>query len=195
MKMFQRVMSFALALCMMLSLTPAVAKADSTYSMITPGLSADAPAVVPADGKDYVAKIDSGDTEYLYFSFEVTNANSFYTVTYKNLSVEGRTEYTLETTAGEVLYQNNFVNKSDAYIRIRKFEQGQYILKVHNYDKKTGNIKVNVASRADKAGDDMEQAQAIKLGTPVAGTLDGYCDNDYYKFVAPAKGTYEFYLC
>ena len=54
---------------------------------------------------------------------------------------------------------------------------------------------MNVASRADKAGDDMEQAQAIKLGTPVAGTLDGYCDNDYYKFVAPAKGTYEFYLC
>lgn len=193
MKMFRRVMSFALAFCMMLSLTPAVAKADSAYTMITPGLSADAPAIVPVDGKDYVAKIDSGDTEYLYFAFDVTNSNSFYTVTYMNLSVEGRTEYTLETAVGEVLYQNNFVNKSVSCKKNRKFEQGRYILKVHNYDKKTGNIKVNVASSVDKVGDDMAHAQAIKLGASVTGSLDGYCDNDYYKFVAPAKGTYEFY--
>lgn len=194
MKMFRRVICFALALCMMLSIAPAVTKADSTYTMITPGLSADAPAIVPVDGKDYVATIDSEDTEYLYFAFDVPQgSNSFYTVTYKNLSVEGDTEYTIETAVGEVLYSDRYVYKSESYTKNRKFEPGRYILKVYNYKKKTGNIKVSVARRDDKVGDDMAHAQAIKLGTSITGSLDGYCDNDYYRFEAPANGTYEFY--
>mgnify|MGYP000477114661 CR=1 FL=1 len=62
------------------------------------------------DGHDYVATIDSADTEDLYFAFDVpADSNSFYTVTYKNLSVEGDTDYTIETGAWEVLYRDKYV--------------------------------------------------------------------------------------
>lgn len=194
MKMFKRMISLVLALSIILSLNPAVAKADSSYSMITPGYSVDSAAVVPTDGKDYVATIDSAETENLYFTFEVPqNSNGFYTVTYKNLSVEGDTAYSIETPVGEYLYGDKYVYKSEGYVINRKLEPGRYILKVNNYQHKTGNVKVNVACRDDNVGDDQANAKAIKLGESVNGTLDGYDDNDYYKFVAPAKGTYEFY--
>lgn len=195
MKMFKRMISLVLALSIILSLNPAVAKADSSYSMITPGYSVESAAVVPTDGKDYVASIDSAETENLYFMFDVPqNAETFYTITYKNLSVDGYTSFAIESTAGEVLFKSNdYMRVSDSYVLSRKLEGGCYILKVHNREGKTGNVKVNVATRKDKIGDDQASAATIKVGTAVTGSLDGYHDNDYYKFVAPAKGTYEFY--
>lgn len=194
MEMFKRMICLMLALSMMLSLNPVVTKADSTYSMITPGYSAEGAATVPVDGKDYVAGIESGSTENLYFMFDVPqDAQTFYTITYKNLSVNGYTSFTIESTAGEVITSKDYLRSSDSYVYNRKLEAGRYILRVHNGDGKTGNVKVNVAGRKDKIGDDQANATAIKVGTAVTGSLDGYDDNDYYKFVAPAKGTYEFY--
>lgn len=194
MKMFRRLTGLVLALGMILSLNPVVTKADSTYTMITPGYSVESAAPVPVDGHDYVATIDSADTEDLYFAFDVpTDSNSFYTITYKNLSVEGDTDYSIETAVGEVLYYDHYVYKSEGYKINKKLEPGRYVLHVNNNQKKTGNIKVNVARRADTVGDNQANAKTIKLGAVVTGTLDGYADSDYYKFVAPAKGTYEFY--
>lgn len=194
MKMFRRLTCLVLALSMILSMNPVVTKADSTYTMITPGYSVESAATVPVDGHDYVATIDSTETEDLYFAFDVpADSNGFYTVTYKNLSVDGDTDYSIETPVGEILYRDKYVYKSEEYKINRKLEPGCYILHVNTKQKKTGNIKVNVARRADTVGDDQANAKAIKLGTAVTGTLDGYDDSDYYKFVAPAKGTYEFY--
>lgn len=194
MKMFKRMISLVMALSIILSLNTADVKADSAYSMIAPGYSADSAAAVPVDGKDYVATIDSEDTDNLYFKFEVPeNSNAFYTVTYKNLSVNGRMEFSIETSLGEYLYGDEYVYQSETYARNRKLEPGCYILKIKNCEHKTGNVKVCVASRDDSVGDDLANAQGINLGKTVVGTLDGYNDNDYYKFVAPAKGTYEFY--
>lgn len=194
MKIIKKMLCLFFALSMMLSLNPVVTKADSTYSMITPGYSAESAASVPVDGKDYVANIESGTTEDLYFMFDVPqDAQTFYTITYKNLSVNGRTSFAIESTAGEVIESKDYLRSSDFYVYNRKLEAGRYILRVHNGDGKTGNVKVNVAGRKDKIGDDQANATAIKVGTAVTGSLDGYHDNDYYKFVAPAKGTYEFY--
>ena len=195
MKMFKRMICLVLALSMMLSLNPVVTKADSTYSMIAPGYSADSAVSVPVDGMDYVANIEAGTTENLYFMFDVPqNAQTFYTITYKNLSVNGYTVFYIESTAGEVLFKSSdYLGSSDSYVVNRKLDAGRYILRVYNRQGKTGNVKVNVATRKDKIGDDQASAAAIKVGTAVTGSLDGYHDNDYYKFVAPAKGTYEFY--
>lgn len=194
MKIIKRVICLVFALSMMLSLNSTVTKADSAYTKITPGSSADSAAFVPVDGKDYVANIESGTMEDLYFMFDVPqNAQTFYTITYKNLSVNGCTSFAIESTAGEVIKSKGYLRSSDSYVYNRKLEAGRYILRVHNGDGKTGNVKVNVAGRKDKIGDDQANATAIKAGTAVAGSLDGRDDNDYYKFVAPAKGTYEFY--
>lgn len=195
MKMFKRMICLVLALSMMLSLNPAVAKADSTYTMITPGYSAESAASVPVDGKDYVAHIDSTETEYLYFAFDVPQSgDTYYTINYKNYSVNGYTTFYIESLAGEVLYESShYMDSSDSCTYNRKLDAGRYILVVHNRQGKTGNVKVNVASLKDKVGDNQANATAIQVGKAVTGSLDGYCDNDYYKFVAPAKGTYEFY--
>lgn len=137
----------------------------------------------------------AAETENLYFAFEVPqNAETYYTITYKNLSVNGWTGFYIESVVGEVLYDGDYwMDASRGYALNRKLEAGRYILRVYNREGKTGNIKVNVAARKDKVGNDQPNAAGIKAGATVTGSLDGYCDKDYYKFVAPSKGIYEFY--
>ena len=47
---------FALLVCFLISAVPA--KADSSYTMITPGTSMETAATLPDDGHDYVAAFE-----------------------------------------------------------------------------------------------------------------------------------------
>lgn len=193
-KTMKKVICFIMAVCLLVGFAPSVSKADSTFTMITPGYSADTAAVIPTDGTDYVATYDSQEVDDLYFKFTVdTKANSFYNVYYKNLSVNTSTTFTIYSLVGENLYERKWLRNSDSCEKNWKAAEGTYILKIHKDDKATGNIKINIAKRADDVGDTMATATPIKVGKVQNGTLDGYQDNDYYKFVVPETGVYSFY--
>lgn len=193
-KTMKKVICFIMTVCLLVGFAPSISKADSTFTMITPGYTADTAAIIPTDGTDYVATYDSQDIDDLYFKFTVdSQENIFYNVYYKNLSVNTSTTFTIYSVVGENLYERKLLRNSDFCEKNWKAGEGTYILKIHKDDKTTGNIKINIAKRVDDVGDTMATATPIKGGKPKIGTLDGYRDNDYYKFVVPETGTYEFY--
>lgn len=193
-KIIGKIVNWILVCGLLITMIPVVTKADSTYTRIMPGYTSDLATTIPVDGTDYVATFESGDIENMYFSFEVPeSSDNFYSIYYKNLSVDCRTSFTIESSVGEVIHECSYLRASDGCYYNKKLPSGTYILKVHQGNSKKENIKINVSSRKDDVGDSWESAKKIVEGKTLQGSLDGAYDNDYYKFVVPENGTYEIY--
>lgn len=144
-KIIGKIVNWILVCGLLITMIPVVTKADSTYTRIMPGYTSDLATTIPVDGTDYVATFESGDIENMYFSFEVPeSSDNFYSIYYKNLSVDCRTSFTIESSVGEVIHECSYLRASDGCYYNKKLPSGTYILKVHQGNSKKGNIKINV---------------------------------------------------
>lgn len=189
-------------------------KPSSTYYLLADCLKASEPGnfkFVVSESKDAVGDVETESTELAlngvvngsidgendsdYYTFKTAkNANTYYTLTYKNISVEGSTDIYLSDATGEKVWQGRFAAKNDTRTVNMKLKSDMtYYVQVTGSSWTSADYKISTAIREDLQGDSEETPVWLSKDKMVDAAIDGEGDQDYFRFTAPSAGRYIFY--
>ena len=189
-------------------------KPSSTYYLLADCLKASEPGnfkFVVSESKDAVGDVETESTELAlngvvngsidgendsdYYTFKTAkNANTYYTLTYKNISVEGSTDIYLSDATGEKVWQGRFAAKNDTRTVNMKLKSDMtYYVQVTGSSWTSADYKISTATREDLQGDSEETPVWLSKDKMVDAAIDGEGDQDYFRFTAPSAGSYIFY--
>lgn len=147
-------------------------------------------ATVMALDKEIAGKFEAAeDKDYAMIS--TPDSAQIYEVTFTNVDLEDGAEIAL-LDADEFTVESVDAEKGNTVSFAAKLEKNsKYYLCMAATDwEATGNYKVKVTSTADNAGDVLEEALPIALGTPHNGSIELGTDEDYFSFDTIAGDAY-----
>ena len=127
------------------------------------------------------------------YSFTTSSEDSFYTITAKNISIDGYGFYAeLYDSYDNLVWEAANKSKGSSGTTCLKLKQNeQYHFTCYATNKLTGNFSLLVTEQVDDLPDSRAEAKEFKLGETVTQTLDGANDVEWFKFTT--SDVYAFY--
>ena len=191
--------AFVLSLCIVVTFMPAAVSAvtgpadeEPVAAALTAGDSNTTAIAFAADGSQISGYLNkANDAGERWYKFKTDSVRSFYTVSLTNSNDTGSIRYELlDSSLNSVDAYSSSANESTGYTE--KLKAGKYYyIRVELDGGDAGKYELTVTQTKDAdAGDAYGASTAVKIKTVYKGKLNVLGDEDWYKFVAPAKGTY-----
>lgn len=203
MKKRTKFVSFVLALCMILNIISVPAYAASETEVA--GASSYSEASEISIGTEYVTPVTSKGV-YQWYKFTTPADKGYCYLQTKNISVPAHSVWSyanlyasVSNTYGETYITNKHVSakygsdwiygecelepSTTYYVRIQANEGGTY----------PGYMKFKLTYKADEYANELTNASSVELNKEYSSTIDGYGDEDWFKFTTSDSTKYELY--
>ena len=127
------------------------------------------------------------------YSFMTSSSDSFYTITAKNVSINGYGFYAeLYDSYDNLVWEAENKSKGSSGTTCLKLKPNeQYHFTCYASNNLTGNFSLLVTEQVDDLADSRAAAKEFNLGETVTQTLDGWNDVEWFKFTT--SDVYAFY--
>lgn len=144
---------------------------------------------------DYIVKLKG--QQGLWYKFKTPNYSTYFSYNIKNLSVNGRVETYLYTKYDEELgyvSSNNGEDYTNGFEERLKPSTWYYIYVENIFSDASGYFRFSYKLQKDDIANTKGKAKSIKINKSYMNSIDGKCDEDWFKFKPTSSGTYTFCL-
>lgn len=141
-------------------------------------------------GKDVAGKFEAAEDKD-YAMITTPDSAQIYEVTFTNVDLEGGAEVALVDADESPVESADAAKGATISFAVKLEKNSKYYLCMAPTDSSaTGNYTVKVNAKADNAGDTVEEAVSLALGTNHNGSIELGTDEDYFVFDTTAGDAY-----
>lgn len=145
--------------------------------------------LVYGNNKYYVGRVTDVKKD-LWYRFQTRSTDNFYTISAKNLSVDGYVDIALTDRYEDTVYSGYMWTNSENVKNIKLKKSTYYYIHIHNESSNSGNVKISIKTRKDAIGDTKKAPRALAIGKGTSSSIDGDGDTDFIRIKPASTGYY-----
>lgn len=140
----------------------------------------------------YIVKVNGEQT--MWYKFKTPNYQTYISMYTKNLSTSGWLYVSLYSKYDEKMAESNYLYSNSYWYKgyDEPLKKNTWYYIVLRNCSGSGNVKFSFEMNKDTVADTMSYAHSIKMKKSYVSSIDGNCDEDWFKFKPSKSGNYKF---